>query len=292
MDGDLSTIEGKILKAIKTKTLTKEEIEKGLIALVDAEIDQQERPANMELVKECQKLLRDLNNQACVSNEKASLAQAKSKLALHYKRKAVFRRSMRIAAVFVILIGGSFGLDVLLRNESLIAQPTVDEQQILIRGDKTQGTFVTDAQADTSMQVASVIGSDAMEDAAAVLGYYPEVPTWMPEGWIQQDYFASTSQYASVFRMKYKHSTEKNLVKYCETKYKNVEQALAAFQQSKNGENQHWNDMSVYVSANIDEPVAIWLVDTTCYSLSGPLSNDELERIIKSINRSETKYEN
>ena len=142
------------------------------------------------------------------------------------------------------------------------------------------------------MQVANVIGSDEIEDAAAILGYYPKVPTWMPEAWIPQDYFASTSQYASIFRMKYRHSTGENFIKYSEIRYYDVEQALTAFQQSKNGEIQQWNGMSVYVAVNIDEPVAIWLVDSTCYSLSGPLNNDELERIIKSINRSGTKYEN
>lgn len=292
MDGDLGSIEEKILKAIKAKTLTKEGIKRGLIALIDAEIDQQERPANMELINACQNILCDLNNQACGSNEKESLAQAQTKLALHYKRKSIYRRSIRIAAVFLILICGGFGLDVLMRQDPLIAQPTVDEQQIEIRGDKTQGVFFTDAQADTGMQVANVIGSDEIEDAAAILGYYPKVPTWMPEAWIPQDYFASTSQYASIFRMKYRHSTGENLIKYSETRYYDVEQALTAFQQSKNGEIQQWNGMSVYVAVNIDEPVAIWLVDSTCYSLSGPLNNDELERIIKSINRSETKYEN
>lgn len=291
MDGDLNPMEDKILEAIKAKTLTEGGIKKGLLALIDAEIDQQERPANMELVNACQNLLFQLSNQAYVINKDDSLAKAKVKLASHFKRKFVLRRTIRIAAVLVILIGGGFGLDVLLRNEFLTVQPTADEQQIEIRGNVTHDVFITDGKADAGKHEANIIGSDALEDAAAVLGYYPEVPTWMPEGWIPLNYFASTSQYVSVFRTKYVQDPEENLIIYSVTKYEDVEKALAAFEQSKNGEVHQWNGITVYVSVNIDEPVALWLSDTTCYSLSGPLSNEELEQIIKSIKRSETNNE-
>ena len=200
------------------------------------------------------------------------------------------RNSVRVAAIVIILIGGSFGIDVLRRNESLTVQPTIDEQQNEIRGNATQGTFVINGHADADKQV-NVIGSSELDDAMTVLGYTPDVPTWLPEGWVPLNYFASTSQHASVFRMKYQQSTDKNLVKFSVTKYNDIERALVAFQQSKNGTSYHWNGMTVYVSVNIDEPVAIWLVDSTCYSLSGPLSNEEIRLIIESIQRSETNNE-
>ena len=49
MDGNKSLIQAKIRDAIDKGVLTKDSIEGGLQALIDEEIDQNERPANQNL---------------------------------------------------------------------------------------------------------------------------------------------------------------------------------------------------------------------------------------------------
>ena len=44
--------------------------------------------------------------------------------------------------------------------------------------------------------------------------------------------------------------------------------------------------MSVYISSNTDELIAVWIEEEICYSLSGPLTLDEIELVINSIQRS------
>ena len=49
-DGNLTPMESKILAAIDDGTLTKEKLEKGVCALIKMELEQNEHPANRELV--------------------------------------------------------------------------------------------------------------------------------------------------------------------------------------------------------------------------------------------------
>ena len=56
-DGNLTPMESKILAAIDDGTLTKEKLEKGVCALIKMELEQNEHPANMELVSACESLL-------------------------------------------------------------------------------------------------------------------------------------------------------------------------------------------------------------------------------------------
>lgn len=289
MDGNTSPMEAKIMQAIKSGELSKEKIEGGLQALIDTEVHQTERPANMELVESCLTLLSRLNNpgEPYISNKEESLANAKEKLIRYTKRRVALRNSLRVAAAVIVLTIGGFGIDALIRHESLTARPTVDEQQYQIKGTVTEGALIQKGQADSSGQI-NVINGDGLEDAINVLGYHPDVPTWIPEGWAFLDYYASASQFASIFRLNYQQESEENLIKFSASRYKDVSSAQAAFEQSKNGEVYKWNNQTVYVAKNLENTVAVWLSDVTCYSLSGPLDDEEIRLIIESIKRSET----
>ena len=62
--------------------------------------------------------------------------------------------------------------------------------------------------------------------------------------------------------------------------------AITTFEQNNNGEEYQWKGMSVYISSNTDELIAVWIEEEICYSLSGPLTLDEIELVINSIQRS------
>ncbi len=285
MDGKLTPIEAQILEAIDNGTLTDEILEGGLIALINEELKQNERPANMELIGACEDLLSRIHNHEYVSHKAESLRKAKAKLAKHYRRKTIYVTSLRTAAAVVLLIGGSLIADVLIRDKSLTDYSTVDEQQYIISGRVVEGPY-DEAIADNDAFFTE--RHDATwQEVVDRFGYIPEIPTWLPEGWKLQDYYVSTSRYVSVLRLKYAHDKYKNLIKYSESHYTNVELAISSYEQNSNGELYQWNDLSVYLSTNTNESIAVWIKDATCYSISGPLTIDEMKLIINSIQRSD-----
>lgn len=286
MDGKLPFEEAKILEAISNGTMTKEKLEGGLIALINAEIEQNQRPANQELLDACQSLICRLHNceNAPMEREK-SLSEAKKKLEIADGMRTLRRNAVRVAAVVVLIIGCSTLVDMLIRREYLTDHPTEDEQQYVIVGNVVEGRFVETGLADDNVRI-NVIGSSEINKVALALGYSPDVPTWLPEGWEPLDYYASTSQYTSVFRIQYSRSGDENLIKYSESRYADVAMALSAFEQSKNGEEHTVGDRTVYVAYNLENTIAVWLMDTTCYSVSGPVEVQEIVRIIEALQRS------
>ena len=67
-DGNLTPMESKILAAIDDGTLTKEKLEKGVCTLIKMELEQNEHPANMELVSACESLLEKIHQTSYTSN--------------------------------------------------------------------------------------------------------------------------------------------------------------------------------------------------------------------------------
>ena len=51
----------------------------------------------------------------------------------------------------------------------------------------------------------------------------------------------------------------KNLIKYSESRYADVEMAITTFEQNNDGEEYQWNGMPVYISSNTDELIAVWI---------------------------------
>lgn len=286
MDGNLTPYEVKIFEAIDKGTLTNEQLEGGLVEIIRREMEQNERPANMELVNACEDLLFRIHRCEYISRESESLVKAKVKLEKRQRRKRLYTTPLKIAATVIILICGSFIADVLIQKKNLVDYSTVDEQQHIITGNVIEGPFIDDGLADNEAFL-KMQSSKEWQDAVETLGYVPKIPTWMPEGWEPQDYYASSSQFVSVFRIKYACSNNEFLTVYSETQYADIETATAVFEQSENGEVYRWNGWNVYVSKNIEKSIAFWIEDTTCYSISGPITVNEIEQIVCSIKRSD-----
>ena len=286
MDGKLTPMEIKILEAIDNGALTNEQLKGGLIALINEEMEQNEHPVNMELLNACENLLFRIHNSEYISHKTESLCKAKGKLKRRRHRRESLVATLRVAAAVILLIGASLTVDSLIRQKNLTDYSTVDEQQHIVSGNVVEGPFINEAVADKN-DALKVRDSQKWQEAVDTFGYAPEVPTWLPEGWKLQEYYASTSRYISIFRIQYAHAGYKNLIKYSESHYVDVEMAVSTFEQNSNGEQYRWNDLSVYISTNTDESIAIWMRDETCYSISGPLALDEMELVINSIQRSD-----
>lgn len=287
MGGKLSSKEAKFKEAINHGTISKQQLERGIKGLLENEISQNQHPAKLELLDICYKLLAHLQRHPIpTGNSLSSLSEAKKKLEKANRIRHMGQITIRAIAIAAIIIIVGTIVDIQSIHKRLYSQPTADEQQYAIVEKTINGQFISTGLANGET-VPQLHNSTEIGKAAALLEYSPQVPTWLPNGWEPLDYYASTSSYLSVFRIQYRHAESESLIKYTETKYKNVETAYTIFEQSKNGNEFIVENQSVYIAQNIDNSVAVWLNDSICYSLSGPIDASELLQIINSLKRRE-----
>ena len=284
-DGNLPPMESKILAAIDDGTLTKEKLEKGVCTLIKMELEQNEHPANMELVSACESLLEKIHQTSYTSNTQESRKTVMARLEQRAKRKATMQHAGRIAAVLILAFTIGLTSDLLRNRQVLSGQSTVDEQQYIVTGKREiDGVFIQDSLAD--MQ-GSILNSRELDEIVDVLGIEPEVPTWLPEGWLPKRYNASSSKYLSSLKLIYANDNSDYFLRYTLSIYATAEDAAVAFEQNNSGFNKVINGMKIYLSINEESTVAVWLNENICYSLSGPIDLDNIMQIIESLQERE-----
>ena len=284
-DGNLTPMESKILAAIDDGTLTKEKLEKGVCALIKMELEQNEHPANRELVSACESLLEKIHQTSYTSNTQESRKTVMARLEQRAKRKATMQHAGRIAAVLILAFTIGLTSDLLRNRQVLSGQSTVDEQQYIVTGKREiNGVFIQDSLAD--MQ-GSILNSRELDEIVDVLGIEPEVPTWLPEGWLPKRYNASSSKYLSSLKLIYANDNSDYFLRYTLSIYATADDAAVAFEQSKAGFNKTVNNTKVYLSINEENTIAVWLKENICYSLSGPIDLDNIMQIIESLQERE-----
>ena len=282
-DGNLTPMESKILAAIDDGTLTKEKLEKGVCALIKMELEQNEHPANRELVSACESLLEKMHQTSYTSNAQESRKTVLTRLEQRAKRKATMQHAGRIAAVLILAFTIGITSDLLRNRQVLSGQSTVDEQQYIVTGKREiNGVFVQDSLAD--MQ-GSILNSRELDEIVDVLGIEPEVPTWLPEGWLPKRYNAS--KYLSSLKLIYANDNSDYFLRYTLSIYATADDAAVAFEQNNSGFNKVINGMKIYLSINEESTVAVWLNENICYSLSGPIDADDMMQIIESLQERE-----
>ena len=284
-DGNLTPMESKILAAIDDGTLTKEKLEKGVCALIKMELEQNEHPANRELVSACESLLEKIHQTSYTSNTQESRKTVMARLEQRAKRKATMQHAGRIAAVLILAFTIGLTSDLLRNRQVLSGQSTVDEQQYIVTGKREiDGVFIQDSLAD--MQ-GSILNSRELDEIVDVLGIEPEVPTWLPEGWLPKRYNASSSKYLSSLKLIYANDNSDYFLRYTLSIYATADDAAVAFEQNNSGFNKVINGMKIYLSINEESTVAVWLNENICYSLSGPIDADDMMQIIESLQERE-----
>ena len=280
-DGNLTLMESKILNAIDDGTLTKEKLEKGVCTLIEIELEQNERPANMEMISDCESLLEKMHQMRYTSHSQESEKAVRLRLDKRMKRWATMQHTLRVVAVVVVIFTIGILNDQVRNKRSLEGKSTTDEQQYIETGNREiTGAFMQSSQADVQN---SILSSNEINEIIDVLGFQPEVPTWLPKGWKPDRYYVSNSRYAASVKLQYSKQNTDYLVKYSETLYGDIDSANVAFEQSEKGSEYSVNGKNIYISENVDVPIAIWIVEKKCYSLSGPLTKQEILEIIDSL---------
>lgn len=285
MDGKWSPELTQILNAIEKGGFGKDELVQRLHALVDRELSQSDRPADMELVQACQDILYRLHHQeeAYASNYTASLAKTRKRLRKPRFSLPSFSPATRVAAILIVLFGGGLLFDLFISGDHLFGAPTPDEQQYIVEGTDIDSIVAQEVEAEQNMGM-QILSTSSWEAAIEAYGSIPSIPVWLPEGWRPLDYYVVVSKRAARFEVQYSKSSEEEFIKYSIESYHNVDSAQMAFEQSQTGEKHSIKGQSVYISINTGSCVAVWLTGNTCYSVTGPVSESDMCKIVESIN--------
>lgn len=284
MDGNRSPELTQILNAIEEGGFGKDELVQRLHALVDRELSHTDQPADMELVKACQDILYRLHHQGeeYVSAYAANLAKAQKKLHKPKLSLPSFNPAARIAAILVVLFGGGLLFDLFVSGDYLFGLPSPDDQQYIVAGTDIDSIVAQEVEAEQNMGM-QILSTESMDEAIEVYGSSPAVPGWLPDGWQTLDYYVVVSKRASRFEVQYEHPNEREYIKYGITKYNDAESAQKEFEQNRTGVMRSINGNKVYISVNTGSCVAVWLNNTVCYSVTGPVTESDIFQIIESI---------
>ena len=284
MDGKQSRELTQILNAIEEGGFGKDELVQRLNALVDRELSQTDRPADMELTQACQDILYRLHHQGAVymSNRTASLAKTRKKLRKPRFSLPSVSPVTRVAAILIILLGGSILFDVYISGDRLIGRYTPDEQQYIVEGIDINSIMTAEGDAHETVTPSS-ISTSSLSEALSVLDQAIAIPTWLPTGWEPHEYNAIVTSDLSLFRAKYKKTGEDEYIKYTVNIYPDADIARASIEQDMNGDTHMIGDQQVYITTNLGSVIALWLSDHTFYTVSGPISDHEIQQIVTSI---------
>ena len=193
------------------------------------------------------------------------------------KLQPIKRLAIVLASMLLLVIGGE-----LVRREWLSGKPTDDEQQYVIQGNRIDTSIIQDGIADSDPDLKQIT-TKSYEEAVAFWGKEPTLPKWLPEGWEVYEYHVVKSKYKSRFGVSYQRLSNEHLIHYEETSFSDAMTALAVFEQNKSGDMREFGESRVYMLNNLKQSAGIWLQESSCYSLTGPLAETEIETVIKSI---------
>lgn len=271
-----------VKSALSSGALTRDEM---IGRLKGAIIEEERKPygeSDRQLIVQYGRILYELETGApYVSRKEEALRQVKARLAADDQKKARLRPVKRLAIVLasmlLLVIGGE-----LVRREWLFGRPSNDKQQYVIQGASSDPGLVAESKANESNSYKE-IRTENFEEVIPILGYRPTPPLVVPAGWRIHSYFASNTAEAKRFTASYQSDDEKYLLKYEERTYLTSERARAELEQNELGTSISIHGTTVYMVQNTTDPVCVWVKGLTYYSLYGPISQDSIFNIIKTL---------
>lgn len=281
---------GRILELIEYGNISQDEAVHRLESLLQAEIDKQDAPSDMELVTACEELLWQIHTHGQLEFEdrrKENQAALMRRLDLRRHRTATIRIGLRVmavsAAILVLLVVG----DGILNREWLSGQTTDDGEQYMIQGQVIDPGLVEDGNAADDTTTSSLT-TTKWDEVIAFLETEPTVPTQLPPGWSVKLYYATRLEEELILNVSYSNEGDLDAtLLYLWDHYFSAEDAELAMEQNADGEWIEIGDMQVYMTTNIKRNRFVWIDGMTVCSLTTTCELDEVESTILSCGHSE-----
>lgn len=270
-----------IKDSLKNGRITKEQFFTRLSIAVEQEYQKPFDEQDTAFLFACQDILDEMcTGKVYVSRKEECKKALEQRLSQNEKRhplkQRVLWRSVLIACAFIIL---AVGVEMLYHHEWLEGASTHDGQQYVVQGQKIDPGIITEGVAANESRTGELTTAN-LDEAIKFLGFEPDLPTWIPDGWMLTSYEVGVITDETIIKATYAKADD--MIVYIQKRYADLDNAYASFEQNAEGHVTVIGNTEVYCSENINRARYNWKKDNDVFSLAGKLSNEDANQMILS----------
>lgn len=263
--------------------LTGDQLSALMLQAIETEAAKPAKEMNDAWLTACSELMAsaDQDKLAKVSDHaeriRSKLVEAIRKDQKAQQRRLAYRMATAAACFLIIFAGVSFS------KQWFRATQSPDEQVYNLMGQKVEIQTGNQAAADGD-EAWRECETTSFQELCDFLGYVPQMPTWIPEGWRLNSYYAVIDGESQQISVAYEHPEHKYLLTYDYLQADDVSNISVDFYQDGAGKRvQLQNGLDIYLTTNTDDPVAVWTTASSYACATGPITVDDLKTFILSI---------
>lgn len=277
-----------IKQSILDGRLTHGQICDALAEEIKKELQKSAEEVDIEYVLACQRLIASLHPKKAAQAESHAehnfqAAHAKlqqEKHSVQKGRKRAIRYGFAVAFLLVVLAGA----DILLTKRQINVSYSPDHEQIVYDGMMTMPGISEVAGADAQTDTVQELTTKNWDEVVAFLGYVPGMPTWIPDGWVLDEYYCAIFKNFSIFDVTYSCQGFNEYLAYSIEHYYGSEPLHGTFEQDGIGyETFTATGQRLYITSNTGSSVILWHNGSNVNSVIGPVAADELIHMVESI---------
>ena len=277
-----------IKQSILDGRLTHGQICDALAEEIKKELQKSAEEVDIEYVLACQRLIASLHSKEAARTESHAehnfeAAHAKlrqEKHSVQKGRKRAIRYGFAVAFLLVVLAGA----DILLTKRQINVSYSPDHEQIVYDGMMTMPGILEMAGADIQGDSVKELTTKNWDEVVAFLGYVPGMPTWIPDGWVLDEYYCAIFKNFSIFDVTYSCQGFNEYLAYSIEHYYGSEPLHGTFEQDGIGyETFTATGQRLYITSNTGSSVILWHNGSNVNSVIGPVAADELIHMVESI---------
>ena len=277
-----------IKQSILDGRLTHGQICDALAEEIKKELQKSAEEVDIEYVLACQRLIASLHPKKAAQAESHAehnfqAAHAKlqqEKHSVQKGRKRAIRYGFAVTFLLVVLAGA----DILLTKRQINVSYSPDHEQIVYDGMMTMPGILEMAGADIQGDAVQELTTKNWDEVVAFLGYVPGMPTWIPDGWVLDEYYCAIFKNFSIFDVTYSCQGFNEYLAYSIEHYYGSELLHGTFEQDGIGhETVTATGQQLYITSNTGSSVILWHDGSNVNSVIGPVAADELIHMVESI---------
>ena len=277
-----------IKQSILDGRLTHGQICDALAEEIKKELQKSAEEVDVEYVLACQRLIASLHSKEAARTESHAehnfeAAHAKLRQEKHSVQKGR-KRAIRYGFAVTFLLVVLAGADILLTKRQINVSYSPDHEQIVYDGTMTMPGISEVAGADAQTDTVQELTTKNWDEVVAFLGYVPGMPTWIPDGWVLDEYYCAIFKNFSIFDVTYSCQGFNEYLAYSIEHYYGSELLHGTFEQDGIGhEAVTATGQQLYITSNTGSSVILWHDGSNVNSVIGPVAADELIHMVESI---------
>ena len=277
-----------IKQSILDGRLTHGQICDALAEEIKKELQKSAEEVDIEYVLACQRLIASLHPKKAAQAESHAehnfqAAHAKLQQEKHSVQKGR-KRAIRYGFAVALLVAVLTGADILLTKRQINVSHSPDHEQIVYDGMMTMPGILEMAGADIQGDAVQELTTKNWDEVVAFLGYVPGMPTWIPDGWVLDEYYCAIFKNFSIFDVTYSCQGFNEYLAYSIEHYYGSEPLHGTFEQDGIGyETFTATGQRLYITSNTGSSVILWHNGSNVNSVIGPVAADELIHMVESI---------